>query len=44
MSLLIWCLLTKKQVARTADIASSAVKEIAIIDKAEFTCVDIIHN
>lgn len=44
LSRLIWCLLTKKQVARTAAIASSDVKEIAMIDQAEFSYTGSIHT
>lgn len=43
-SRLIRCLRTKKHVANTADIASSDMKDIAIIDHAEFSKVGIIHN
>lgn len=38
------CLRTKKQVASTADMASREIKEIAMIDHAEFSKLGIIHN
>jgi hypothetical protein len=43
-SLLMRCLRTKKQVANTADIARRDMKEIAIIDHAEFSKLGIIHS
>lgn len=43
-SRLIRCLRTKKHVASTADIASRDMKEMAIIDHAEFSIVGIIHS
>jgi hypothetical protein len=44
LSRLIWCLLAKKHAARIADITSSDINEIAMIDQAEFAYVGIIHN
>jgi hypothetical protein len=38
------CLRTKKQVASTADMASREMKEIAMIDHAEFSKLGIIHS
>lgn len=38
-SLLIRCLRTKKHVAKTADIASNEMKEMAIMDHAEFSAL-----
>jgi hypothetical protein len=35
---------TKKQVASTADIASSEIKDMAMIDHAEFSKLGIIHS
>jgi len=43
-SRLIWCLRTKKHVASTADIASNDMKDMIIIDHAEFSKVGIIHS
>ena len=38
------CLRTKKQVANTADMASKEMKEIAMIDHAEFSKLAINHT
>ena len=38
------CLRTKKQVASTADMASREMKEIAMIDHAEFSKLGISHS
>lgn len=38
------CLRTKKHVASTADTASNVMKDMAIIDHAEFSKVGIIHS
>lgn len=42
-SLLIRCLRTKKQVASTADMANNEMKEIAMIDHAEFSALGYIQ-
>jgi hypothetical protein len=44
MSHPIRCLLTKKQAPRIADITSSDINEIAIIDQTKFSYVGIFHN
>lgn len=44
LSRLMRFLRTKKQVASTADIASSEIKDMAIIDHAEFSKLGIIHS
>lgn len=43
-SRLMRCLRTKKQVASTADMASNEMKDMAMIDHAEFSKLGIIHN